>query len=310
MKEYSIIICTYNGSKNIGKVLDSILKIDSLNLLLDKILIVNNASTDNVGEIIDEYIKKDPKLIFTEYEPKQGLTYARMHFKSLNTKWIIFLDDDNIVDSQWLVNMDKFLKFNLNVGVANSACVAVPGDGFSSLDLDILYAVCPAIACTHSSIEDYKNKKKTLIKFPFGAGLFVLREPLIDYLNNGWTTNIGRQGDNLLSGEDGEIANYVIAKGYKYLLNCDAYILHLIPHKRIEKDYVEKLSYGLSVGYVNALKKKKKYRILKRVIIIRNLFLIIIFPIKQMFTNNSRKRIVNKIEIESRKTINKLLKSK
>jgi len=59
-KKLSIIIPVYNEAKTIHEILNRILKVD-LNYGFEKeIILVNDFSTDNSGEVIDNYIKKNP----------------------------------------------------------------------------------------------------------------------------------------------------------------------------------------------------------------------------------------------------------
>ena len=57
----SVALTTYNGMGNIKELLDSI---KNQKELPDEVIIVDDASTDGTGDIIDEYAKK--------YESKTG----------------------------------------------------------------------------------------------------------------------------------------------------------------------------------------------------------------------------------------------
>jgi glycosyltransferase involved in cell wall biosynthesis len=57
LKRLSIVIPVYNEAKTIHEILNRILKID-LNYGFEKeIILVNDFSTDNSGEVIENYIK-------------------------------------------------------------------------------------------------------------------------------------------------------------------------------------------------------------------------------------------------------------
>ena len=54
-KLFTVVICTYNGSKNLEEVLDAICVCTDLDKLVDQIIVVDNASTDGTRDIIKAY---------------------------------------------------------------------------------------------------------------------------------------------------------------------------------------------------------------------------------------------------------------
>ena len=224
-------------------------------------MVVDNASIDDTKKIVMEFCRKYPVVKY-EYEPISGLTYARKHAAYMSSEWVAFLDDDNIVTENWLVQMMGFIKSNNLLGVCNSACIATPAVKFSEREMSILYAVAPGLACTHACMESYVHNDPPMISTPFGAGMFIRTRQLKRYLEEGWTTSIGRTKDNLASGEDGEIARAVLKQGFSYGYNNKAAILHIIPHRRIEDDYLVRLSEGLDEGYYRFL-RSQKYALIK-----------------------------------------------
>jgi|TARA_B110001452_G_C15212421_1_gene420505 dolichol-phosphate mannosyltransferase len=96
MPSNKILICTatYNESENI---IDLIKAIENLNIDLD-ILIIDDNSPDNTGEIIQNYINNKDNIILKTRESKSGLDtahkYAYKYAKKNNYEYFITLDAD------------------------------------------------------------------------------------------------------------------------------------------------------------------------------------------------------------------------
>jgi len=65
-KKISLVIPAYNESKLIGKTLENVPE------LIDRIYVVDDASTDNQNEIILDYAKKDKRIELIKHEKNQG----------------------------------------------------------------------------------------------------------------------------------------------------------------------------------------------------------------------------------------------
>lgn len=93
-KKISVIVPTYNSLKWLPRCLESITGQEYQNL---EIIIVDNGSTDGTWDYLQEYKKKDPRLV-PIYEEKKGTTYARN--KGIRTAagdYMCFIDSDDYV---------------------------------------------------------------------------------------------------------------------------------------------------------------------------------------------------------------------
>ncbi|MFH1641480.1 MAG: glycosyltransferase [Nanoarchaeota archaeon] len=92
---FSIIIPLYNGAKFIERTLDSVLSQTYKNY---EIILVNDESPDNVGEVVNRYISFHPGIKYIYLEQKnKGLGGARnTAIKHANGEIIAILDQDDI----------------------------------------------------------------------------------------------------------------------------------------------------------------------------------------------------------------------
>lgn len=93
----SVIIPCWNGAEYIAEMLDSIIS-QSFNDW--RCFLVDDRSTDNTVEIIQQYCKKDARfnLLVRDCEPKGAQTCRNLGFaQSEGSKYIIYLDCDDII---------------------------------------------------------------------------------------------------------------------------------------------------------------------------------------------------------------------
>ena len=111
----SIIVPVYNVEKYLEKCLNSLVKQTYKNI---EIIVVNDGSPDDSQVIIDEFIKKYPKLIFGYKKENGGLSDARNYgIKKAKGKYIMFVDSDDYVEYDYCEYLYNLIKNN-NADVA------------------------------------------------------------------------------------------------------------------------------------------------------------------------------------------------
>ncbi|MEO6452948.1 MAG: glycosyltransferase [Ginsengibacter sp.] len=110
----SVIIPCYNSGKHIRRAIDSVLNQTYLNY---EIILVDNNSSDNTIDILDEYNRKHPGTVKVFNEPKQGSPCARNKgLFEAKGEWIQFLDaDDELLPE----------KFASQIAVVNNSIIDV-----------------------------------------------------------------------------------------------------------------------------------------------------------------------------------------
>lgn len=91
---YSLILPTFNMSGKIESCLDSILSQMQCDF---EVVVINDGSTDNTREIVEQYIKRDDRIKLYNYE-NRGVTTARNRgLDKACGEYIIFVDPDDRV---------------------------------------------------------------------------------------------------------------------------------------------------------------------------------------------------------------------
>lgn len=109
----SIVIPMYNAQEFIAKLLDSIL---SQTYKKFEVVIVNDGSTDNSLNIVNEYAKKDNRIkVITT--PNGGVSRARnIGLKNITGKYFSFLDADDYIEKDMYEKIvDAMKKYNTDV---------------------------------------------------------------------------------------------------------------------------------------------------------------------------------------------------
>lgn len=96
MAKISIIVPVYNSEKYLSKCLDSLVNQTLQDI---EIIIINDGSTDNSQNIIDNYIKKHPTKIKNFFQQNSGQASARnFGIKNAKGEFIAFVDSDDYLE--------------------------------------------------------------------------------------------------------------------------------------------------------------------------------------------------------------------
>lgn len=110
--KFSVVVCSYNGSRTIRDTLDHLARLDYPNY---EVIVVNDGSTDATPEIAKGY---DVQLITTE---NQGLGQARNEgLAAARGEFVVYIDDDAYPPPPWL----KYLAFSFLR--SDHACIGGP----------------------------------------------------------------------------------------------------------------------------------------------------------------------------------------
>ena len=227
----TVIVCTYNRCDAVIKALDSIaVQVLPPSVEWD-VLIVDNNSTDNTRQVVENYCLQNPSRFSYVFEKKQGLSNARnTGIEKARGNVLAFTDDDAIVGPEWLQNLTSSL--------LSGECAAAGGR---------IVPVWPAAVPKWLSHQDLVTlgpfggfdlgpEPKPLTRSFYGGNMAVRRDVVEKY--GGFRADLGRSSTNLMGREDIEIANRLIAAGEKLRYEPNAVIWHPIAESRMKKSYL------------------------------------------------------------------------
>lgn len=260
MKGISVIVCCYNSAVHLPQTLTHLLAQRTENFPWEVIL-VNNGSTDNTIAVAEKVWKSNHSkapLIFVE-ERRQGLAFARQKgIDSATFDVLIFCDDDNWLDQNYLTKAFEIMNANREIGALGGRGFPVAESGFPNWFETYKYN----FACYRQAEEEGELKEETASLF--GAGLVVRREALVKLKDRKFSPILtDRLGKNLSSGGDTELCFAIRMAGFKLWYSDQLQFRHFLPASRLTINYLYKLNRSLSecssklIVYRYALKDKK-----------------------------------------------------
>jgi GT2 family glycosyltransferase len=121
----SVIILNYNGESYLDNCITSVLKNTYPNF---EILLVDNASTDLSVKNAMETFGADTRLRLIQSSTNLGFSGGNnLGFTYAKGDYIVFLNNDTIVDSQWLTHLVNAMQTDESIGLAQSTILMIDG---------------------------------------------------------------------------------------------------------------------------------------------------------------------------------------
>jgi glycosyltransferase involved in cell wall biosynthesis len=102
MLDVSVAICTWNRRPLLEQTFAGLEKL-RVGAIRWELIVVDNGSTDGTAELVKEWIERGTLPLRYVYEPTLGVSHARNRaLREARADWLLFTDDDVIVDPCWL----------------------------------------------------------------------------------------------------------------------------------------------------------------------------------------------------------------
>jgi len=243
MKGVSLILCCYNSENLIKKTLSAIN--DQLNQGVSyEIILVDNNCTDGTVEIAESTWSRTDVALSVVREEELGLSFARKRGVAHARYDIIsFIDDDNIIEKEWVRKVYHLFVEKPYVGAMGSRTEPlIEGDiPFWFEQYQLNYACGSPLPASGL----VKGKRKHL----WGAGLSIRREIISRILFDQPPLFLtGRKGHAVLSGDDSEICFRCTLMGWSLWYEKDLTLKHNILPLRLTWKYFCKLNKGFGLA--------------------------------------------------------------
>jgi GT2 family glycosyltransferase len=227
----SVIVCTHNRAHRLEQTLNSLQQMTVPFDLLCELIIVDNNSSDNTKEVIDNFRNKSSLNIKYVFERGQGLSRARnMGIQEASGNIIAFTDDDCIVDRYWITSISKAFHTDESIaGIGGRVLL------YNKMDRPISIRIYEERATISST--------DRIIKLMIGCNMAFAR-PVFDEIGL-FDTDFGA-GTRFASTEDFDFLYRVYKRGLKIIYSPDVLVYH--NHGRRNDEQIRSLIKGYAVG--------------------------------------------------------------
>ena len=236
--EISIIVCCFNSARRIKGTIDNILQLKTDRAF--EIICVDNNSTDNTIQVIENILtdRLNYKIIS---EKKQGLAHARKTgVLNASGEIIIFCDDDNWPDRDYLERVWETFQSNNRIG-------ALGGQSEAAMEIEEPIWFKNHMQSYAVGKQNHKSGDVTNRRYLWGACIAIRRVILLALYENGFTPLCtGRKGNEILAGDDSEICRLIILLGWRLWYDERLKFKHYIPKERLTLNYLENLYIGFN----------------------------------------------------------------
>jgi glycosyltransferase involved in cell wall biosynthesis len=238
--DFSVIVCCFNSSKRLKRTLEHLSVQKTVGLSSELIIVDNNSSDDTEKAALKYWIELgEPYCLKIVKEPSPGLSFARQTgVANAMGKYIIFCDDDNWLQDDYLEKSYNFMELHPEVGALGGKGIAVSSMGFPDWFTTFQGAYAVGVQNIESAIVNSRG-------FVWGAGMVVRNQELVSLFNSGFTSLLtDRKGVDLSSGGDAEICKWFLLVGKDLYYSNQLVFKHYIEADRLSLEYFKGLNNG------------------------------------------------------------------
>jgi len=235
----SVIICTYNRDKYIYNVLKSLAE-NTLPKNLYEIVLVNNNCTDQTVSECDRFVRDYPDVNFRSFvETNQGLSHARNRgIKESLGEILVYVDDDALVNKEYLQTYSEFFSHHPEIDAAGGPIIPQ----YETAEPSWMSHFTKALITGYKYLGD-KEREFPQNDYP-GGGNAAYKASVFEKVGL-FNVDLGRKGDSLVGAEEKDIFDKMVSLGMRFYYLPNAILYHLIPEKKLSKDYFDRLTYSI-----------------------------------------------------------------
>jgi glycosyltransferase involved in cell wall biosynthesis len=241
-----VIIPTYNRSEMLVRTLDSLLAAEVPPGLEVRVTVVDNNSTDRTRQTVEEQKGRFGGRLNYVFETRQGRSCAlNAGIEATDGDLVGMIDDDEEIDARWFECVRQAFE-DEGVDFIGGRCLPRWGAAHPAWLPRDYPGVIGWIDSGDEVLPFDENYPGILM-----GGNAVLRRSTIEKVGL-YATSVSRNSKRLLSGEDHDMYQRLLASGARGLYQPDLIIHHYVPPERLTKRYFRRWCFwnGVSHGVI------------------------------------------------------------
>jgi glycosyltransferase involved in cell wall biosynthesis len=243
-RKLTVAVPTRNRAAMLAETLASITAMRIPQAIEPECLIVDNNSTDETSDVVEQFARHAPIPVRYVVEPRMGSSYARNRaVATSDCDFIFFIDDDAIADPDWAVAMLEAIEHRK----LDAACgIVLPR--WESRPPPWLGPRLYSRLAVHDEqgLSELPRRALDSVQNYYSANTGFLRETF--ELFGGFREDLGVVGNNPISGEDTELYARIISRGGVMGFVPEARVHHMIGPERMTRRYLRRKSFAFGFG--------------------------------------------------------------
>ena len=238
----SVVICSYNRADYLIGAVESL-----YHQTLDKkdfeVLVVDNNSSDNTGELVLDYIHRHPDMDLKYLsESRQGASFARNTGAAFSRSPLLcFMDDDAVADKEYLQRVLEFFKSHSDAAGLGGRIIPryIPSE-----PKWMSHFVSSLVGNF-----DYSSERRVFRegKYPLESNMIVRKEDFETI--GGFNTELpGVKGTLRIGGEGKDFFLRLQALGKKIWYDPGVLVHHVVEVKKLTPHYMYRVASGIGRG--------------------------------------------------------------
>jgi glycosyltransferase involved in cell wall biosynthesis len=246
--QLDVLIATYNRSALLARSLESLLVAERPVGSAVTVTVIDNRSTDDTRAVVERFVPQFDGRLHYVYESRPGRSHAlNTGIAATSGDLVGMIDDDEEVDRRWLLTIAKAFEDPTTDFIGGPYVPRWGGE--RPAWLGTAYKAAVGWVDGGPGIRQYGPGFDGMLM----GGNAVVRRSMLNRVGP-YAADLGRSSDGrLLSCEDRDMFNRLLAIGAKGFYRPDLVILHYVPPERLTKRYFRRWSFwhGVSLGLLD-----------------------------------------------------------
>ena len=225
----SVVICTWNRADMLDLTLQSMESLNTPKGWTWNVVVTNNNSTDETEAVIDKYLERLP--LVKLFEPNAGKSHAlNLSIREASGEFLVFTDDDVIVDPDWLVEYVNAIEENPDASYFGGRIIPNFESTPPKWIANNIAELQGMIVVREMGDQVFKYTEETSpADLPYGANMMIRKDV---FGENPFDTRMGPRGKSLEVGEETAFLNNLNQEGHFGVWTPKAKVKHFVPAKR------------------------------------------------------------------------------